>query len=87
MVRVEGMTMPGNARRPSHALAEQEGRRLVLGAWRHPMLMVGTDSVVVEARLLTVELGCPSCGEVLRPWGQVGEMEMVAERLKSADRL
>jgi len=51
------------------------------------MLMVGTDSVVVEARLLTVELGCPSCGEVLRPWGQVGEMEMVAERLKSADRL
>jgi hypothetical protein len=33
------------------------------------MLMVDTDSVVVEARLLTVELGCPSCGGVLRPWG------------------
>jgi len=31
--------------------------------------MVDTDSVVVEARLLTGELGCPSCGGVLRPWG------------------
>jgi Homeodomain-like domain len=33
------------------------------------MLMVDTDAVVVEARLLTGELGCPSCGGVLRPWG------------------
>ena len=33
------------------------------------MLMVDTDSVVVEARLLTGELACPSCGGVLRPWG------------------
>jgi transposase-like protein len=40
-----------------------------LGAWRHPMLMVDTDAVVVEARLLTGDLGCPSCGGVLRPWG------------------
>jgi Homeodomain-like domain len=40
-----------------------------LGAWRHPMLMVDTDAVVVEDRLLTGELGCPSCGGVLRPWG------------------
>jgi len=40
---------------------------LVLGV--HPMLMVGTDSVVVERALLTGELCCPSCGGVLRPWG------------------
>ena len=33
------------------------------------MLMVGNDAVVVEARLLTGGLGCPSCGGVLRPWG------------------
>jgi hypothetical protein len=33
------------------------------------MLMVDIDAVVVEARLLTGELGCPSCGGVLRPWG------------------
>jgi transposase-like protein len=33
------------------------------------MLMVDTDAVVVEARLLTGELACPSCGAVLRPWG------------------
>ena len=33
------------------------------------MLMVDTDSVVVERLLLTGELGCPSCGGVLRPWG------------------
>jgi len=40
-----------------------------LGAWRHPMLMVDTDAVVVEARLLVGELGCPSCGGALWPWG------------------
>jgi hypothetical protein len=33
------------------------------------MLMVGNDTVVVEARLLVGELGCPSCGGALRPWG------------------
>jgi hypothetical protein len=33
------------------------------------MLMVDTDSVVVERMLVTGELGCPSCGGVLRPWG------------------
>jgi hypothetical protein len=33
------------------------------------MLMVDTDAAAVEARLLTGELGCPSCGGVLRPWG------------------
>ncbi len=33
------------------------------------MLMVDTDSVVVERLLLTGELACPSCGGVLRPWG------------------
>jgi hypothetical protein len=33
------------------------------------MLMVGTDSVVVERLLLSGELACPPCGGVLRPWG------------------
>ena len=33
------------------------------------MLMVDTDAVVVERRLLTGGLACPSCGGVLRPWG------------------
>ena len=33
------------------------------------MLMVDTDSVLVERRLLTGELTCPLCGGVLRPWG------------------
>lgn len=33
------------------------------------MLMVDTDSVVVERLLLTGELACPSCAGVLRPWG------------------
>ena len=33
------------------------------------MLMVDTDAVVVEARLLVGELGCPSCGGALWPWG------------------
>jgi hypothetical protein len=32
------------------------------------MVMVVTDAVVVEARLLTGDLGCPSCWGVLRPW-------------------
>ena len=40
---------------------------MVLGV--HPMLMVDTDSVVVERLLLTGGLACPSCGDVLRPWG------------------
>jgi hypothetical protein len=33
------------------------------------MLMVDTDSVVVERSLLAGGLTCPRCGGVLRPWG------------------
>jgi transposase-like protein len=33
------------------------------------MLMVETDSVMVERLLLTGELTCPPCGGVLAPWG------------------
>lgn len=33
------------------------------------MLMVDTDSVVVERSLLAGQLTCPRCGGALRPWG------------------
>src|SRR5450756_1751757 len=67
MVRVEGMTMPRKCATTLPCFKRAGGPSL--GAWRHPMLMVDTDSVAVEARLLTGELACPSCGGVLRPWG------------------
>src|SRR5665647_3398835 len=67
MVRVEGMTMPRKCATTLPCFSRAGGPSL--GAWRHPMLMVDTDAVVVEARLLVGELGCPSCGGVLRPWG------------------
>src|SRR5665647_1358354 len=69
MVRVEGVTMPRKCATTLPCFSRAGGPSL--GAWRHPMLMVDTDSVVVEARLLTGELGCPSCGGVLRPRGSV----------------
>src|SRR2546422_492511 len=40
-----------------------------LGAWRHPVLMVGTDPVEVDRLLTGGELRCPGCGGELRPWG------------------
>ena len=40
-----------------------------LGAWRHPVLMVGTDPSVVDRLLFGGELACPGCGGQLRPWG------------------
>src|SRR5674476_1202159 len=67
MVRVKGMTMPRKCATTLPCFRRAGGPSL--GAWRHPMLMVDTDAVVVEARLLVGELGCPSCGGVLRPWG------------------
>src|SRR5664280_2615733 len=67
MVRVTGVTMPWKCATTLPCFRRAGGPSL--GAWRHPMLMVDTDAVVVEARLLTGELGCPSCGGVLRPWG------------------
>ena len=54
------------------------------------MLMVDTDAVVVEARLLTGELECPSCGGMLRPWGHArwrfsrGQEGTVAHRPRRA---
>jgi transposase-like protein len=59
--------MPRKCATTLPSFGEREGRHLVLGV--HPMLMVGTDSVVVERLLLTGQLTCPSCGGVLRPWG------------------
>jgi hypothetical protein len=33
------------------------------------MVMVGTDPVEVDRRLVAGEVGCPGCGGRLRPWG------------------
>ena len=33
------------------------------------MLSVGADSVLVERKLVSGELGCPDCGQRLAPWG------------------
>jgi hypothetical protein len=44
--------------------------RAVLGALEAPVLMVGTDPVVVEERLRSGMLRCPGCGDGgLAPWG------------------
>ena len=44
--------------------------RAVLGALEAPVLMVGTDPVVVEERLRSGMLRCPGCGDDgLAPWG------------------
>ena len=59
--------MPRKCATTLPSFGEQEGRHLVLGV--HPMLMVDTDSVVVERLLLAGELTCPACGGVLAPWG------------------
>src|ERR1035437_3445288 len=67
MVRVKGVTMSGKCATTLPCFSRAGGPSL--GAWRHPMLMVDTDAVVVEARLLVGELGCPTCGGMLRPWG------------------
>ena len=40
----------------------------MLGAWRAPVVMVGSDVVEVERRLRAGELFCP-CGGGLAPWG------------------
>jgi hypothetical protein len=40
----------------------------VLGAWRAPVVMVGSDVVEVDRRLRAGELSCP-CGGGLAPWG------------------
>ena len=41
----------------------------MLGAWRHPVLMVGTDPLEVDRLMLGGLLRCPGCEERLRPWG------------------
>jgi hypothetical protein len=50
------------------------------------MLMVDTDSVVVERSLLAGGLACPLCGGVLRPWGyarwRVSRMEIDTVRYR-----
>jgi hypothetical protein len=38
--------------------------------WRHPVVMVGTDPVVVEERLRSGAFTCPGCGDGgLARWG------------------
>lgn len=58
----------------------------LLGAWRHLVLMVGTDPVEVDRLLSGGELRCPGCAGELRPWGHArgrgvrDEGEMVTSR-------
>lgn len=53
--------------RPSPLLGRMGGPSL--GAWRHPLLMVGTDPLEVDQLLAGGELRCPDCAGELRPWG------------------
>ena len=48
------------------------------------MLIVGTELVLVEAELVGGLLGCPSCREVLGPWGHARERVL---RCRSGNRL
>jgi hypothetical protein len=49
-----------------------------------PMLIVGAEQAQVEVELLGGLLGCPSCREVLGPWGYGRERVL---RCRSGDRL
>jgi hypothetical protein len=42
------------------------------------VLIVGTDPAAVEADLTDGRLGCPACGNGLRPWGHAAEREVRA---------
>lgn len=55
---------------PPDSLAGREGRDLV--SVEAPVVMVGTDPVEVDRRLLAGELACP-CGGGLSPWGHARE--------------
>jgi len=57
--------------RPSRLLGRMGGPSL--GAWRHPLLMVGTDPLEVDQLLTGGELRCPDCTGELRPWGHARE--------------
>ncbi len=48
----------------------------MLGAWRHPLLMVGTDPREVDRLLIGGELRCPDCVGELRPWGHARERRL-----------
>src|SRR5664279_2377948 len=54
------------AQRPSPFLGRTGGP--LLGAMEAPVVMVGSDALEVERRLLAGELVCP-CGGGLSPWG------------------
>lgn len=43
------------------------------------MLIVGTDSAVVESSLLAGRLACPSCAGELRPWGYARNRDVRGE--------
>src|SRR5664279_6352074 len=55
------------AQRPSPLLGRTGGGRCLV-RWRAPVVMVGSDALEVERRLLAGELVCP-CGGGLGPWG------------------
>lgn len=45
----------------------------MLGAERHPLLIVGSDPLEVDRLLVGGELRCPDCAGELRPWGHARE--------------
>ena len=57
--------------RPSPFLGRKGGPSL--GAERHPLLIVGTDSLEVDQLLAGGKLRCPGCAGELRPWGYARE--------------
>lgn len=63
----ENVTTSWKTQRPSPILGRTGGPSL--GAWRHPVLMVGTDPLEVDRLLLGGLLRCPGCEGALSPWG------------------
>ena len=48
----------------------------MLGAWRNPVLIVGTDPVAVERLLAAGQFRCPGCSGVLAPWGHARQRKV-----------
>jgi len=71
LVGDEIVTTSWKTQRPSPFLGRKGGP--LLGAWRHPLLMVGTDPLEVDQLLSGGELRCPDCTGELRPWGHARE--------------
>ena len=71
LVGDESLTTSWKRSGPPDLLGRKGGPSL--GAERHPLLIVGTDSLEVDQLLTGGELRCPGCGGELRPWGYARE--------------